>query len=174
MPSDIQDQMHELEELRLPELQARFAEIVGEPTRTPNKAYLLRRIPARGRAMLPSPTTINRGADRAPRRGPRLGAANRGSEAGRSHVFRFWRWVYAVDYLRRRRKYAKADWPRFSAACLVTTVIGVNLISGVMLVDALFGWGGRATRIATTSPLGWGLRPSQSTGATPEVGRPRN
>lgn len=44
MANDIQDQKHELEELRLPELQARFAEIVGEPTRTPNKAYLLRRI----------------------------------------------------------------------------------------------------------------------------------
>lgn len=44
MRSDIQDQMHKLEELRLPELQARFAEIVGEPTRTPNKQYLLRRI----------------------------------------------------------------------------------------------------------------------------------
>jgi hypothetical protein len=44
MHSDIQDQMHDLEELRLPELQARFAEIVGEPTRTPNKQYLLRRI----------------------------------------------------------------------------------------------------------------------------------
>lgn len=44
MHSDIQDQMKELEELRLPELQARFAEIVGEPTRTPNKQYLLRRI----------------------------------------------------------------------------------------------------------------------------------
>lgn len=43
MPSNIQDQMHELEELRLAELQARFAEIVGEPTRTPNKQYLLRR-----------------------------------------------------------------------------------------------------------------------------------
>lgn len=30
--------------LRLPELQARFAEIVGEPTRSPNKTFLLRRI----------------------------------------------------------------------------------------------------------------------------------
>ena len=40
--SDIQDQMHELAGLRLPELQARFAETVGEPTRTPNKQYLLR------------------------------------------------------------------------------------------------------------------------------------
>lgn len=44
MHNDIQAQMHEIEELRLPELQARFAEIVGEPTRTPNKQYLLRRI----------------------------------------------------------------------------------------------------------------------------------
>ena len=32
MHSDVQDQIRELEELRLPELQARFAEIVGEPT----------------------------------------------------------------------------------------------------------------------------------------------
>lgn len=30
--------------LRLPELQARFAEIVGEPTRSPNKTFLLRKI----------------------------------------------------------------------------------------------------------------------------------
>lgn len=36
--------MKSLEKLRLPELQARFAEIVGEPTRSPNKKYLLRRI----------------------------------------------------------------------------------------------------------------------------------
>lgn len=33
-----------LSKLRLPELQARFAEIVGEPTRSPNKTFLLRRI----------------------------------------------------------------------------------------------------------------------------------
>lgn len=33
-----------LADLRLPELQARFAEIVGEPTRSPNKRFLLRRI----------------------------------------------------------------------------------------------------------------------------------
>ncbi|MBK8012139.1 MAG: hypothetical protein IPK13_12385 [Deltaproteobacteria bacterium] len=44
MPSDIQDQMPQLEVLRLPDLQACFAEIFGEPTPTPNKAYLLRRI----------------------------------------------------------------------------------------------------------------------------------
>jgi len=33
-----------LKALRLPELQAKFAEIVGEPTRTPNKAWLVRKI----------------------------------------------------------------------------------------------------------------------------------
>ena len=37
-------QMKSLEKLRLPELQVRFAEIVGEPTRSPNKKFLLRRI----------------------------------------------------------------------------------------------------------------------------------
>lgn len=33
-----------LSKVRLPELQARFAEIVGDPTRSPNKTFLLRRI----------------------------------------------------------------------------------------------------------------------------------
>ena len=33
-----------LEALRLPDLQARYAEVVGEPTRCPNRTYLLRRI----------------------------------------------------------------------------------------------------------------------------------
>ncbi|MCA9631874.1 MAG: hypothetical protein KC766_29675, partial [Myxococcales bacterium] len=36
--------MKAMEELRLPELQARFHEVVGEPTRLPNKKFLLRRI----------------------------------------------------------------------------------------------------------------------------------
>ena len=36
--------LESLSALRLPELQARFAEIVGEPTRSPNKTFLLRRI----------------------------------------------------------------------------------------------------------------------------------
>jgi hypothetical protein len=36
--------MKAMEELRLPELQARFHDIVGEPTRSPNKKFLLRRI----------------------------------------------------------------------------------------------------------------------------------
>lgn len=36
--------LESLAKLRLPELQARFAEIVGEPTRSPNKTFLLRRI----------------------------------------------------------------------------------------------------------------------------------
>lgn len=44
MTTAIQDKMAVLAELRLPELQARFAEIVGESTRSPNKQYLLRRI----------------------------------------------------------------------------------------------------------------------------------
>ena len=36
--------LESLGELRLPDLQARFAEVVGEPTRSPNKKFLLRRI----------------------------------------------------------------------------------------------------------------------------------
>ncbi|MCC7070541.1 MAG: hypothetical protein IT383_04415 [Deltaproteobacteria bacterium] len=36
--------LESLSTLRLPELQARFAEIVGEPTRSPNKTFLVRRI----------------------------------------------------------------------------------------------------------------------------------
>lgn len=36
--------LESLSKLRLPELQARFAEVVGEPTRSPNKTFLLRRI----------------------------------------------------------------------------------------------------------------------------------
>src|SRR5690606_26123667 len=36
--------LDDLRALRLPELQARFVEIVGEETRCPNKTYLLRRI----------------------------------------------------------------------------------------------------------------------------------
>ncbi len=36
--------LESLSKLRLPELQARFAELVGEPTRSPNKTFLLRKI----------------------------------------------------------------------------------------------------------------------------------
>jgi hypothetical protein len=36
--------LESLAKLRLPELQARFAEIVGQPTRSPNKTFLLRKI----------------------------------------------------------------------------------------------------------------------------------
>ena len=36
--------LESLSKLRLPELQARFAEIVGESTRSPNKTFLQRRI----------------------------------------------------------------------------------------------------------------------------------
>jgi hypothetical protein len=44
MSKKIDRQVEKLQGLRLPELQAKFAEIVGEPTRAPNKTYLLRRI----------------------------------------------------------------------------------------------------------------------------------
>jgi len=44
MTDTIQDQLGALRELRLPDLQARFAELVGEQTRCPNKTYLLKRI----------------------------------------------------------------------------------------------------------------------------------
>lgn len=44
MTETIQTQLDDLRALRLPDLQARFAELVGEKTRCPNKAFLLRRI----------------------------------------------------------------------------------------------------------------------------------
>jgi hypothetical protein len=44
MTETIQSQLDALAELRLPDLQERFAELVGEETRCPNKTYLLRRI----------------------------------------------------------------------------------------------------------------------------------
>lgn len=50
-----------LEALRLPELQAKYVEIVGEPTRCPNKAWLVRKIleAAKGRAAAKTePTTV--------------------------------------------------------------------------------------------------------------------
>jgi len=37
-------QIAALEDLRLPELQARYAEVLGEATRTPNRRFLIRRI----------------------------------------------------------------------------------------------------------------------------------
>ena len=44
MTETIRTQLDDLRALRLPDLQARFAELVGEETRCPNKAFLLRRI----------------------------------------------------------------------------------------------------------------------------------
>jgi hypothetical protein len=44
MTSTTRRTLESLSKLRLPELQARFAEIVGEPTRSPNKTFLVRRI----------------------------------------------------------------------------------------------------------------------------------
>ena len=44
MTDTVQTQLEALAALRLPDLQQRFAELVGEETRCPNKTYLLRRI----------------------------------------------------------------------------------------------------------------------------------
>jgi hypothetical protein len=44
MNKENKKRMRTMEELRLPELQARFHDIVGEATRSPNKKFLLRRI----------------------------------------------------------------------------------------------------------------------------------
>ena len=58
MTETIQTQLDALAELRLPDLQERFAELVGEETRCPNKTYLLRRIreALEARAAEPAPT----------------------------------------------------------------------------------------------------------------------
>lgn len=61
MTSTTRRTLESLSQLRLPELQARFAEIVGEPTRSPNKTFLLRRIgdalEAREQQTIAEPTT---------------------------------------------------------------------------------------------------------------------
>ncbi|MHC4941154.1 MAG: hypothetical protein ACYTHK_19635, partial [Planctomycetota bacterium] len=44
MNKENKKRMRIMEELRLPDLQARFHDIVGEATRSPNKKFLLRRI----------------------------------------------------------------------------------------------------------------------------------
>jgi len=44
MTKTIQAAIARLEKLRLPELQARFAQVVGETTRCPNKRWLIRKI----------------------------------------------------------------------------------------------------------------------------------
>jgi len=44
MTNDTRTEIETLESLRLPELQARFEEVVGEPTRCPNRTFLMRRI----------------------------------------------------------------------------------------------------------------------------------
>ena len=44
MNENIRNEIEALESMRLPDLQARFAEVVGEPTRAPNRVYLVRRI----------------------------------------------------------------------------------------------------------------------------------
>jgi hypothetical protein len=44
MNKEIRKQVKALEKLRLPELRARYAEVLGEETRAPNRTYLVRRI----------------------------------------------------------------------------------------------------------------------------------
>lgn len=44
MNKEIKKQVKALEKLRLPELRARYAEVLGKETRAPNRVYLIRRI----------------------------------------------------------------------------------------------------------------------------------
>jgi hypothetical protein len=44
MNETIKKEIRELEKMKLPELQARYAQIVGEETKAPNKKYLIKRI----------------------------------------------------------------------------------------------------------------------------------
>ncbi len=44
MKTQTQDEMVTLQKMRLPELQARYAEVLGEETKAPNKTFLIRRI----------------------------------------------------------------------------------------------------------------------------------
>jgi hypothetical protein len=65
MNKNTQKTMKSIEKLRLPELQARFAEIVGEASRSPNRKFLLRRI---GEAL---DARANDGATEAPKQEPK-------------------------------------------------------------------------------------------------------
>lgn len=68
MTETTQTQLAALAELRLPDLQVRFAELVGEETRCPNKTYLLRRIreALEARAAEPAPTSPEPADEAAP------------------------------------------------------------------------------------------------------------
>lgn len=44
MNDSIRTQIEALHDMRLPELQARYAEVLGEETRAPNRTFLIRRI----------------------------------------------------------------------------------------------------------------------------------
>jgi len=65
MNKNTQKTIKSMEKLRLPELQARFAEIVGEASRSPNRKFLLRRI---GEAL---EARGNDGAAEAPKQEPK-------------------------------------------------------------------------------------------------------
>ena len=75
MTSTTRRTLESLSKLRLPELQARFAEIVGEPTRSPNKTFLLRKIgealEARERETNDAPTTPASAASATTEAGPK-------------------------------------------------------------------------------------------------------
>jgi hypothetical protein len=67
MTKEIRRQVKALEKLKLNELQARFAEIVGEETRAPNRKFLIRRITGALEAQAAEAPT----ADAAPKPAPK-------------------------------------------------------------------------------------------------------
>jgi hypothetical protein len=79
MTKEIKKQVKALEKLKLNELQARFAEIVGEETRAPNRKFLIRRITEALEAKAAEAPT----ADAAPKPAPKnRGKAKSDEEAG--------------------------------------------------------------------------------------------
>ena len=77
MNKNTQKTLKSIEKLRLPELQARFAEIVGEASRSPNRKFLLRRI---GEAL---EARGNDGATEAPKKEPK-GKGRRAEKAAQT------------------------------------------------------------------------------------------
>jgi hypothetical protein len=63
MNKEIRKQVKALEKLRLPELRARYAEVLGEETRAPNRTYLIRRITEALEARAAEETTAVAGAE---------------------------------------------------------------------------------------------------------------
>ena len=85
MTKEIKKQVKALEKLKLGELQARFAEIVGEETRAPNRKFLIRRITEALEAQAAEAPTASaaRKADAAPKPATKSrGKAKPDEEAG--------------------------------------------------------------------------------------------